>query len=66
MTDKTIIGGLTLVGSLSAYYYAKANGKDRYPLMLIAGFFGAFIGDQIVEHRKSLVKKRPKHKRITF
>ena len=50
MKEKTIISTATLVTSLLAYWYARAAEKDAAPLVMLGGFIGSIIGEQIVEH----------------
>lgn len=49
MKDKTIISAATLVTSLLAYWYAKTTEKDTGPMVMLGGFVGSLIGEQIVE-----------------
>ncbi|MBL4898599.1 MAG: hypothetical protein JKX76_03005 [Colwellia sp.] len=44
-----IISGLSMVGSLSGYYYAKRKGQEYIPALLIGGFIGAVIGEALVK-----------------
>jgi uncharacterized membrane protein YfcA len=50
MKDKTIISTATLLTSLLAYWYAKSVEKDTGPLVMLGGFVGSIIGENIVEH----------------
>jgi uncharacterized membrane protein YfcA len=50
MKDKTIISTTTLLTSLLAYWYAKTAEKDTGPLVMLGGFVGSIIGENIVEH----------------
>jgi len=50
MKDKTIISSATLITSLLAYWYAKAAEKDAAPLVMLGGFIGSIIGENIAEH----------------
>lgn len=45
MKEKTIVSAFALIGSLSAYYYAKHHAKDPTPLLMLGGFVGAFVGE---------------------
>lgn len=49
MGRKTIISGTSLLFSLTAYYIAKKKGVDRMPVMMVAGFIGAVVGEGIVD-----------------
>ncbi len=49
MKEKAIVSSLTLVTSLSGYFYAKSAEKDVVPYMMISGFWGALIGE-VVAH----------------
>jgi uncharacterized membrane protein YfcA len=57
MKEKTIISTATLVTSLLAYWYARAAEKDAAPLVMLGGFVGSIIGENIVDH---LIKKDKK------
>ncbi len=53
ISDNTIVAGVALTGSLSAYFWAKKHDPDnRIPLMLIAGFVGKWLGENLVESRR--------------
>ena len=47
MKEKAIVSSLTLVTSLTGYFYAKSVGKDVVPYMMVSGFLGALIGEGI-------------------
>ena len=47
MKEKTIVSAFALIGSLTAYYYAKNHDKDPTPLLMLGGFVGAFVGEVI-------------------
>ncbi len=49
MKEKTIITGSTLVVSLLSYWYAKADGKDAAPYVMLGGFLGSLIGEGIAD-----------------
>lgn len=49
MKEKTIISTATLVTSLLAYWYAKTAEKDAAPLVMLGGFVGSIIGENIVD-----------------
>lgn len=49
MKRKTIISGTTLLFSLGAYYFAKKKRMDSMPVMLVAGFIGAIVGEGLSE-----------------
>jgi uncharacterized membrane protein YfcA len=49
MKEKTIISTATLVTSLLAYWYARAAEKDAAPLVMLGGFVGSIIGENIVD-----------------
>lgn len=56
MSEKTWVSALTLLGSLSSYYYARSQGKDAVPYVMIGGFLGAIAGEVIV---KALTRPKP-------
>ena len=56
MKEKTIISTATLVTSLLAYWYARAAEKDAAPLVMLGGFVGSIIGENIVD----LLQKKDK------
>jgi hypothetical protein len=47
MKERLIVSITTLIISLGCYFYAKYNGKDVVPYVMIAGFIGATIGEAI-------------------
>ncbi len=53
MKEKTIVSTLTLIGSLTAYFYARHYVKDAVPYVMVGGFIGAVVGEAIAE----MVKK---------
>ena len=57
MKEKTIISTATLVTSLLAYWYARAAEKDAAPLVMLGGFVGSIIGENIVD----LLQKKDKN-----
>lgn len=57
MNDKTIISTTTLLTSLLAYWYAKTTEKDTGPMVMLGGFVGSIIGENIVEHLHGKEKK---------
>lgn len=57
MKDKTIISTATLLTSLLAYWYAKSVEKDTGPLVMLGGFVGSIIGENIVEHLQDKEKR---------
>jgi uncharacterized membrane protein YfcA len=62
MSDNLIITGSTALCSLTAYLFAKNNEHiDRIPAMIIGGFIGSFVGNEIVE---SDFYKRNRRKKI--
>ncbi len=52
MKEKTIISTATLVASLLAYWYAKSAEKDTGPLVMLGGFVGSIIGENIADKLK--------------
>lgn len=52
MKEKTIISTATLLTSLVAYWYAKANGKDAAPYVMMGGFVGSIIGEAFADQIK--------------
>jgi uncharacterized membrane protein YfcA len=57
MNDKTIISTATLLTSLLAYWYAKSAEKDTGPMVMLGGFVGSIIGENIVDNLKKKEKK---------
>ncbi len=53
MKEKTIVSAMTLIGSLTAYLYARHYAKDAVPYVMVGGFIGAVVGEAIAE----MVKK---------
>ncbi len=49
MKQKSIISALTLLASLSGYFYAKHTEKDPVPIVMISGFFGAMVVEALVK-----------------
>ena len=47
MKERTIVSTFALLGSLSAYYYAKHQTKDPTPLLMLGGFVGALFGEVV-------------------
>ncbi len=47
MKEKSITATSTLLVSLAAYYYARQNGKDAVPYVMIGGFIGNLLGELI-------------------
>jgi uncharacterized membrane protein YfcA len=47
INEKTIVSSLTLIGSLTSYFYAKTVEKDTLPFVMVGGFIGAMIGEAI-------------------
>ena len=47
MKEKTLVSTLTLICSLTSYYYAKSHNKDVVPYVMIGGFAGAWVGELI-------------------
>jgi uncharacterized membrane protein YfcA len=56
MKEKAIVSISTLLSSLAGYGYAKWQGKDSTPYLLIGAFIGSVVGEVIAEQRK---KKNP-------
>ena len=49
MKEKTIISDTTLLVSLLSYWYAKAAEKEIAPFIMMGGFIGSIIGENIAE-----------------
>lgn len=47
MKERTIVSACTMIGSLTAYYYAKHQTKDPAPLVMMGGFIGALLGEVV-------------------
>jgi len=45
MKEKAIVSTVTLLTTLSAYFYAKSTQKDVVPIVMIGGFLGAWLGE---------------------
>jgi hypothetical protein len=45
MKQKSIISSITLISSLTAYFYAKHTQKDPVPVVMVSGFFGAMLAE---------------------
>ncbi len=61
MNENLIISGSTAFFSLTGYMLAKNNKSiDRIPAMIIGGFIGSFVGNEIVGSNK----KRNRRKKI--
>jgi len=49
MAKKTFISLCSMILSLLSYFYAKETGRDAVPYLMAGGFFGAIVGEAIVE-----------------
>lgn len=49
MKEKTIVGTVTLLTSLIAYWYAREAQKDSVPYVMMGGFIGSIIGEGLAE-----------------
>lgn len=49
MKEKTIVSTVTLASSLLMYFYAKSIEKETAPYVMVGGFMGVIIGENIVE-----------------
>ncbi len=47
LKEKAIVSSLTLVTTLTGYFYAKSAEKDVMPYMMVGGFLGALVGEVI-------------------
>jgi len=47
LKEKAIVSSLTLVTTLTGYFYAKSAEKDVMPYMMVGGFVGALLGEVI-------------------
>lgn len=47
INEKTIVSSVTLLASLTTYFYAKVVQKDAVPYVMVGGFIGAIIGEAI-------------------
>lgn len=47
MKEKVIVSSLTLITSLTGYFYARGAEKDVVPYMMVSGFLGAILGEAI-------------------
>jgi len=47
INEKTIVSSVTLLASLTTYFYAKVVEKDAVPYVMVGGFIGAIIGEAI-------------------
>jgi uncharacterized membrane protein YfcA len=48
--EKKVIAAMTVLTSLAFYWFAKANGKQETPYVMIGGFLGSILGDAIAEN----------------
>lgn len=58
INEKTIVSSVTLLASLTTYFYAKVAHKDAVPYVMVGGFIGAIIGEAI----SGIVLKNDKNK----
>ncbi len=58
INEKTIVSSVTLMASLTAYFYAKTVQKDAVPYVMVGGFIGAIIGEAV----SGIVLKQDKDK----
>lgn len=49
MKERTIVSAFAMIGSVTAYYYAKTHAKDSAPMVMIGGFMGAMVGEAILQ-----------------
>lgn len=49
MKERTIVSALAMIGSITAYYYAKHHAKDPTPLLMLGGFVGALVGEVVTQ-----------------
>lgn len=49
MKERTIVSAFAMIGSLTAYYYAKTHAKDSAPMVMVGGFVGAMVGEAIIQ-----------------
>lgn len=47
INEKTIVSSVTLLASLTTYFYAKTVERDAVPYVMVGGFIGAIIGEAI-------------------
>lgn len=47
INEKTIVSSVTLLASLTTYFYAKVVEKDAVPYVMVGGFIGAILGEAI-------------------
>ncbi len=47
MKEKAIVSSMTLITSLTGYFYARSAEKDVVPYMMVSGFLGALLGEAI-------------------
>lgn len=47
INEKTIVSTVSLLASLTSYFYAKECNKDVVPYVMVGGFIGAIIGEAI-------------------
>ncbi len=57
MKEKTIISATTLLASLLSYWYAKAAEKEIAPFIMLGGFVGSIIGENIAEQINKIKKQ---------
>lgn len=49
MKERTIVSAFAMIGSVTAYYYAKTHAKDSAPMVMVGGFVGAMVGEVILQ-----------------
>lgn len=59
MKEKTIVSAATLITSLLTYWYAKETDKDAVPYVMMGGFLGSIIGENIAEKISNNHKSQP-------
>jgi uncharacterized membrane protein YfcA len=47
MKERTLVSAFAMMGSMTAYYYAKHHAKDPTPLLMLGGFVGALLGEVV-------------------
>jgi hypothetical protein len=60
MKERTIVSAFAMIGSVTAYYYAKTHAKDSAPMVMVGGFVGAMVGEVILQTGIIPAKKEDK------
>jgi uncharacterized membrane protein YfcA len=66
MKERTLVSAFAMIGSMTAYFYAKHHAKDPTPLLMLGGFVGALVGEVVSQViTKETPKKSMKSKELS-